>query len=145
MAVNNFAPAEFGGYVLGVNGSGGGGGGDVITPIEMYHVILNAPAYDGTFAIRYASVYDENYNEYLTYSWVDDNTLILDYVMSMASGLDNVEVNIAKFRETEEGYVISMSAIDNYHAVVTGDIAFNDDDGWQFTITGDGTISIVAD
>lgn len=28
MAVNNFAPAEYGGYVLGVNGSGGEGGGD---------------------------------------------------------------------------------------------------------------------
>lgn len=26
MAVNNFAPAEYGGYVLGANSGGGGGG-----------------------------------------------------------------------------------------------------------------------
>lgn len=36
MAVNNFAPAEFGGYVLGVNGSGGGGGDDMFIVNDVY-------------------------------------------------------------------------------------------------------------
>lgn len=36
MAVNNFAPAEYGGYVLGVNGSGGGGGDDMFIVNDVY-------------------------------------------------------------------------------------------------------------
>lgn len=44
MAVNNFAPAEFGGYVLGVNGSGGGGGdiyGEFYGISGYAHVTIN--------------------------------------------------------------------------------------------------------
>ena len=36
MAVNNFAPAEYGGYVLGVNGSGGEGGDDMFIVNDVY-------------------------------------------------------------------------------------------------------------
>lgn len=60
MAVNNFAPAEFGGYVLGVNGSGGGGGDDMFIVNDVYDPEAGTHTLDKTWQEIYnAAVVDK--------------------------------------------------------------------------------------
>ena len=74
MSVNNFAPAEYGGYVLGANSGGGGGGG--IEPLETYTIHITAPAIEGFYFNVYNVTDTVDNNTYLCYAVVDDDDIL---------------------------------------------------------------------
>ena len=147
MAVNNFAPAEYGGYVLGANG-GGGGGGTGIQPLAVWNVTISSvPVNDNPLTVNYLQGENDN-GTYLGIGVVDENKIYTYYSIPLDDGITDRNVSIAVFGNPEDfdgttGFY--CDEIENCHPVVTGDITFNDDYGWFFAVSGDGTIDIVTD
>lgn len=151
MAVNNFAPAEFGGYVLGVNGSGGGGG---LSPFDEWlgvtgyaEVILNYTFPEGSEDTGLSSgsyrivigTFDEWNTMYESYNFYISNpeliagsgsmTIIVPIIEGKTSVLydfavDGNEGGYYTFDLADTSFTENISSVENY-----------------ITVSGDGTIT----
>lgn len=115
MAVNNFAPAEYGGYVLGAN-SGGGGGGDLST--AEVTVVNNVNRMVADVININNDVYFEGM---ITQAEIPIGTSTITAVM---------------YKNYCEFYIDALEA----NVEVTGDISY--DGSGLFAISGNGTITM---
>lgn len=156
MAVNNFAPAEYGGYVLGANSGGGGGGGT--SPFEEQYGVAGWYTVEITFqlpegasgSLEEASVaasiniYDmEDANilmianeQELSTLLISDNkcTLHIPYLTGNENGKSTFSLN---------GVYTSNNAYigDDAGSTCSGGVEFDSDNSW-YNVTGDGSITL---
>lgn len=124
------------GLAIAIAEGGGGGTG------TKWNVVLNCPALEG-------------YDMYLTPSAGDNDTLLAIpvvsgtyysyYTIDLTSGATDLTFSYAVFDDSAFADVNMTEPSGSYTCSVTGDIVFDDSDGWNFSITGDGTITITED
>lgn len=149
MAVNNFAPAEYGGYVLGANSGGGGGGG--LSEFDEFcgftgsaHITLNLvlPQEDpGPFTFMYCNinVWDTSGEEYFRNMEIHFDNLHTNEIVVPVSGSDVIEItNVGG--ETNSGFYYT----DLSTATLTGDLTRDSDHVSGIVVNGDGTITAEA-
>ena len=154
MAVNNFAPAEFGGYVLGVNGSGGGGGGSMFDEqygIDGWYDVeitfqlpeLSTDSLEGASVGVVISIINTEGDDllYISNAWKMQIMLISDnkYTLHVPyhTGDDSISIfNISEIHSVNNVYI---SADDGFTG--SGGVEWNDDD-YRFEVSGDGSAII---
>ena len=142
MAVNNYAPAEYGGYVLGANSGGGGGG---LSEFDEFcgftgsaHITLNLvlPEEDpGPFTRTYftVTVSDREYTRKIDISFSDLHTN--EIVVPISEG-NIIEISAAGGVTSNGYYDADMS-----NATITGDLT-RDEELTGVVVNGDGTITV---
>lgn len=152
MAVNNFAPAEYGGYVLGANSGGGGGGSSVFEEwlgitqtktatitlipdegIDLSGAVLNVEYY----VCPSGGYYDSDYHTYIR-NKITLNGDTFDIPVPLRSG-DYTTLGFYGF-VTAGGDSIRVKATPSEGADWTGDVAF-DDVFYVWVVSGDCTLT----
>ena len=156
MAVNNFAPAEYGGYVLGANSGGGGGGSSVFDEqygvAGWYDVEITFQAPEGSrdsleeasvaITILIVGANDRDLLKIITP--VELNTMLISdnkYVLHVPylTGDDNTSYFNVTGVNGENYYVTDGSS-----ATCTGDVEY-DSYIQAIKVTGDGSVTAPLD
>lgn len=156
MAVNNFAPAEYGGYVLGANSGGGGGGlsnfDEFLQMSGTAEVEMTVNFPEGTQNTTITGVdiyidvgtmdeyYEFSYNLRIEYLIVpDSNTFTVVVPICDSENLSNTTLYLDQmFLRTSGGFY----RFDSSSAQTTGGVEKNENVAGRVFITGDGTLSI---
>lgn len=118
--------------------AGGGGGGE----FTKWHVIVNCPAIDDNY-IAYNAYQEGDSNHYYSAFVEEDGHYYFSYGLGTDDGISNKDITFAVIDESAN-VSLYMNAIEGHTPSVTGDVEFVDYEGWNFNITGDGTITITA-
>ena len=119
-------------------GGGGGGGGE----FTKWHVIVNCPAIDDNY-IAYNAYQEGDSNHYYSAFVEEDGHYYFSYGLGTDDGISNKDITFAVIDESAN-VSLYMNAIEGHTPSVTGDVEFVDYEGWNFNITGDGTITITT-
>lgn len=117
---------------------GGGGGGDTVT---KWHVIVNCPALEGYY-IAYNAIEGGSGDDQYYDAFVDENGhYYFSYLLLTDDGLSNKDITFAVI---DDSATVSLYMNEPYgcSVSVTGSVEFVSDEGWNFNVTGDGTITI---
>lgn len=142
MAVNNFAPAEYGGYVLGAN-SGGGGLSEFdewMGYSNFAHVTLNLTLPEGVTGIKKTFIYVSLSNETFegTEFGINRTGNVDELIIPIVEGMESIMNLEDGFSFTGIGNDDVQLKVDS--ATAEGDISVGE---YDITISGDGTINLV--
>ena len=146
MAVNNFAPAEYGGYVLGANSGGGSSPFEQMLGITGYaEVIVNFTLPEGEIPAN--GKVDVEMGILNSLDSASSNTDIRTYIAT-----DTISVVIQVPLSSNHVTTLTIASVDNsqnmyivdQYTSLSGDVEFHQDEVWPegvIVVNGDGVVN----